>query len=102
MGTMNVRAGVNLTHKGFTKEGPRRDHIEGKMTRADYNSMAQREISGDTMLQFTQSGGVRAVGGNTGKLPAEATSPSNHKQSTDAADPTASSSTSPARNNSLP
>jgi len=64
--TMKVCRGVSLEHKGKSKAGPPRDPIEGRLTRKEYVMLAQREISGNTQLQFTASGGVRAVGGNSG------------------------------------
>lgn len=81
--TMNMKVGVSLQHKGKSKVGPPSGQIEGKLTRSEYNALAQREISGDTQLQFTASGGVRAYGGNTGRLPIDTTpSPSGGKDTT--------------------
>lgn len=69
--TMDVKQGVSLQHKGSSKPGPPRAPVEGKMTRSEYDAIAQREISGDTQLQFTATGRVRAHGGNSGNSPIE-------------------------------
>merc|ERR1719424_27192 len=66
---MNVKSGVALEHKGKAKAGPERVAVDGCMTRNEYLVHSRREISGDTQMQFSQSGGVRAVGGNSGTSP---------------------------------
>jgi len=82
---------VALQHKGQNKTGPPRGQVDGKMTRREYNDIAKREISGDTQLQFTASGGVRAFGGNSGKLPVDSTaSPTGKDASQNAESPTQS------------
>lgn len=64
--TMVMSSGVTLNHKGKSKNGNSAELASGKMTRQEYLMMAQREVSGNTQIEFTSSGGVRAFGGNSG------------------------------------
>jgi len=101
--TMKMGKGVSLEHKGKSKSGPERQHIEGHYTRKEYLAQARREISGDTQLQFTQSGGVKAVGGNSGNSPVESTSsPSGRKEDSPRKGEDSSASKQPTRSDSLP
>lgn len=73
METMSMKPGVQLDHKGKQKAGGPPAAKDGQMTRSDYISLASREISGDTQFQFTATGGVKAVGGNSGQDPEDST-----------------------------
>lgn len=74
METIKMKTGVSLEQKGKSITGPPKEFLDGRMTRNDYITLTHREISGDTQLQFTSSGGVRPVGGNSGNSPVDSSS----------------------------
>lgn len=64
--TMEMSTGVSLNYRGKAKHGRAADLSSGKMTRQEYIMMTQREVSGQTQMEFTATGGVRTFDGNTG------------------------------------